>query len=102
MLRLDKNFIFSSHLKNQNMRKMKFQNLPSLFLASLILLGGYSSCKSDLEAKEMTTNMSNYIYAYTSNSISKADPIRVQLTSPVGKDLVGTEVAKGVFSFAHK
>ena len=47
----------------------------------------------------MTTNMSNYIYAYTSNSISKADPIRIQLTSPIGKDLVGTEVDKSIFSF---
>jgi len=99
ILSLHKNFIFSILLKNQNMIKMKFQNLPSLLFVSLILLVGYSSCKSDLEAKEMTTNMSNYIYTYTSNSISKADPIRIQLTSPVGKDLVGTEVDQNVFSF---
>ena len=97
---LCKNSIFGgSPIKYQNIRNMKYQNIPSLFLLSLILWVSYSSCRTDLEAKEMTTNMSNYIYAYTSNSISKADPIRIQLTSPIGKDLVGTEVDKSIFSF---
>lgn len=100
MMSLCKNSIFGvSPIKYQNIRNMKYQNIPSLFLLSLILWVSYSSCRTDLEAKEMTTNMSNYIYAYTSNSISKADPIRIQLTSPIGKDLVGTEVDKSIFSF---
>ena len=101
MMSLCKNSIFGvSPIKYQNIRNMKYQNIPSLFLLSLILWVSYSSCRTDLEAKEMTTNMSNYIYAYTSNSISKADPIRIQLTSPIGKDLVGTEVDKSIFSFS--
>lgn len=97
---LGKNSIFEAHpFKNQKIRKMKFQHLPFFLFISFIMLIGHSACNPDLEAKEMTTNMSNYIYAYTSNSISKGDPIRIQLTTPIGKDLVGTALEKGILSF---
>ena len=47
----------------------------------------------------MPDSVKNYVYAYTSGSISRALPIQVQLTSPVGENFVGETLEKGVVKF---
>ncbi|MEM6967349.1 MAG: MG2 domain-containing protein, partial [Bacteroidota bacterium] len=78
---------------------MKHQSIPSLFFVTILLLFGFSSCDQSTDAKEITESIANYVYSYTSGSISKATPIRVQLTMSVDNDLVGSEVEKDVISF---
>ena len=79
---------------------MKFPSNLTFLFATLLLLTGLSSCRQDITAKEMSDSVANYIYAYTSGTISKAEPIKIQLTNSVDLGLVGTEVESGVLSFS--
>ncbi len=57
------------------------------------------SCKRDLAAKKMTKNMAAYVYAFTSGTISREQPVRIRFASSLVKpEEVGKSVESGVFS----
>jgi len=96
-----KNPIFRNLLfENQKIKKMKFPSNLTFLFVTILLLTGLSSCRQDITAKEMSDSVASYIYAYTSGSISKADPIKIQLTNAVEPGLVGTDVESGILSFS--
>lgn len=69
----------------------------ALLTFSVFLIG----CRSDKRAKKMSDEISNYVYAYTSGSISKKASIKVSFTSQiVSHDKIGTEVESGIISFS--
>lgn len=72
------------------------QNLVVAILISLALF----SCRKSRKAKPMPSEISSYIYAYTSGTISKTAPIRVRFTnSVIEKDKIGGEVGS-IISFS--
>ena len=73
-----------------------------LILLRFCLLGtialSFAACKQNLTAKKMTKSMAAYIYAYTSGTIGREQPVRVRFTSQiVSPDDVGKSVDGGLF-----
>jgi uncharacterized protein YfaS (alpha-2-macroglobulin family) len=70
------------------------------FLAVLLLAGiALASCR-DSAAKQMSANISKYVYAYTSGTMSRNSPVRVRLTtSLVGADQINSELKPGIMVF---
>jgi len=96
-----KNPIFNRYpLKTKTVFKMKKSSFPFFALIAIFSLITFNSCKQkDIVAKEMHESVSNYVYAYTTGEISKASPIQIQLTAPIGKEMIGSEVDKDVIKF---
>ena len=74
----------------------------NLVLFRLCLLGlmalSFAACKRNLAAKKMTKSMAAYIYAYSSGTIGREQPVRVRFTSQIVKpEDVGKSVDGGVF-----
>ncbi|NJN33295.1 MAG: hypothetical protein HC817_02615 [Saprospiraceae bacterium] len=74
----------------------------SVFLSrcALVLLGAlsFAACKRPLMAKKMTQSMAQYVYAYTTGTVSREQPVRVRFTAPVvNVEEVGKAVAPDVF-----
>jgi alpha-2-macroglobulin len=71
----------------------------SLFFLSMLIFN--ASCKSKMQAKGMTQNMTQYILAYTSGTISRESPVRVRFTAPViRQEDVGTAINSALFSLS--
>jgi alpha-2-macroglobulin len=73
------------------------------FLSRLCLVGllafSFVACKRTIVAKKMTKSMAAYIYAYSSGTIGREQPVRVRFTSQIVKpEDVGKSVDGGVFS----
>ena len=73
------------------------------FFGRLLLLGmvalAFGACKRQLAAKKLTKNMAAYIYAYSSGTVAREQPVRVRFTSAlVRAEEVGKSVEGGVFS----
>lgn len=82
------------YLKNL---KIKTTNL----LVLLSLLFAFSACKSDRKAKKMPEDISSFLYAYTSGTISKSAPIRLRFTNAVIEpDEIGSDLEKGILTFS--
>ncbi|MBK8721781.1 MAG: hypothetical protein IPL95_05740 [Saprospiraceae bacterium] len=79
----------------------KLGNLLSRFILVFFLLTSLLfSCKNSRKAKPMPAEISSYIYAYTSGTISKNAPIRVRFTNAViEKEKIGGEVGS-IISFS--
>ena len=76
---------------------------PNVPFARLILFGlmalSVVSCKRNLAAKKMTQNMAAYVYAFTSGTISREQPVRIRFTSSIIKtEDIGKTVESGVFN----
>ena len=74
---------------------------PNALSSCLILLGlmalSVISCKRNIVAKKMTQNMAAYVYAFTSGTISREQPVRIRFTSSLVKaEDVGKSVESGV------
>ena len=51
----------------------------------------------------MSANANSYIYAHTSGTISKADPVRVRFTQSIAsEEEIGEKVNKGIISFSPR
>jgi alpha-2-macroglobulin len=77
---------------------------PKLFWTRLAIMVAVASltlvaCKRTVSAKRMTKAMAAYIYAYSSGTLSREQPVRVRFTAPlVQLEEVGKPVENGVFS----
>ena len=75
----------------------------NVFTSRVILFGllalSVIACKRNLVAKKMTKNMAAYVYAYTSGTISREQPVFIRFTSALVKpEDVGKSVENGVFN----
>lgn len=74
------------------MRTLRF------LLLSLLVMATMWSCSSK-KAQKNSALAGNYVYAYTSGSVSKSAAVRVRFTNPVcALDMVGKAVPNGIFS----
>ncbi|MFZ4543735.1 MAG: alpha-2-macroglobulin family protein [Saprospiraceae bacterium] len=74
------------------MKMLRFLSLGIVMIALAI------SCSSR-KAHKNSPLVNNYIYAYTSGTISKSDPVRIRFANPVcALDMVGKPIPNGVFS----
>ena len=76
---------------------------PNALSSCLVLFGlmalSVISCKRNIVAKKMTQNMAAYVYAFTSGTISREQPVRIRFTSSLVKaEDVGKSVESGVFN----
>jgi alpha-2-macroglobulin len=77
---------------------------PKLFWTRLALMVAVASltlvaCKRKISVKSMTKSMAAYIYAYSSGTLSRDQPVRVRFTAPlIQLEEVGKAVDNGVFS----
>jgi uncharacterized protein YfaS (alpha-2-macroglobulin family) len=72
--------------------------LSSLTFLFLILLA--PACNREKVAEPVTEAVSQYVYAYTSGVISRADPIRIQFSQvAVGENQVGQNAAENILRF---
>ncbi len=87
--------------KSKTMENNTFFKTPILgFLFIVFCCLMQFACNKQQEAKQMSAEAYNYIYAHTSGTISKADPIRVRFTKPVVADsLLNTLVSSNLLSF---
>ena len=61
----------------------------------------FVACKRNVVAKKMTKSMAAYIYAYSSGTMGREQPVRVRFTSQIVKpEDVGKSVDGGVFSLS--
>jgi hypothetical protein len=73
--------------------------LLTLFLLLATLL--QPACHREQVARKMASSVASYVYAFTSGTISKMSPIRIQFTTAlVGADKIGTAVPGTVLSFS--
>ncbi len=76
------------------------------FLLLLFTFCGNFSCKNGQQpilAKKMPPSLASYIYAFTSGTISKTDPIKIRFVQPmVEAESVGQDVQKGLLKFTPK
>jgi alpha-2-macroglobulin len=71
--------------------------LPFFIIASALLL---SSCKQDRRAQKMPESVSDYVYGYTSGTVSKSAPIRVRFASIAADEAEIGQATKGnIISF---
>ncbi len=75
--------------------------LKTLSLSAVLVLGFLiSGCGGKRTAKKMDPSVGEFVYAYTSGTISRTAPIRVRMTSGlVSSSDYGTEVQDGVLKF---
>ena len=84
---------------------MKKSNLCSLPVLTTIFLVFtiFFSCKNGQQpilAKKMPPSLASYIYAYTSGTVSKTDPIRIRFVQPmVSEENIGQNAQKGLLKF---
>ncbi|MEM9824297.1 MAG: Ig-like domain-containing protein, partial [Bacteroidota bacterium] len=73
----------------------------SYFLIGLlIVLLSAIACNEERQAKKMPTEISSFLYAYTSGTISKSAPIRVRFTNSVtDNQQIGQAVEQNVLTF---
>lgn len=77
----------------------KLNHLPYRLVLMGLLVLSFAACKRHLAAKKMTKNMAAYIYAYTSGTISREQPIFIRFTSALVKpEDIGKTVESGVFN----
>ncbi|MEO1626679.1 MAG: MG2 domain-containing protein, partial [Bacteroidota bacterium] len=78
---------------------MFHDSLKTALLLVLFGLMGLSACKTDQRAKPIPPEVNSYVYAYTSGTISRAAPIRLQFTQPVANpSTIGSDLPKGILS----
>ncbi len=83
--------------------KANNSNLLKLsFLLACICSLSFLACKKTVrEAEGMNASLSNYIYAYTSGTISRTSPIQLRFTSSIiGEDAIGSTLDKGIFTIS--
>ncbi len=92
------------NLKNQNAMKTKFQSITFLFaIIGIAFVFSLTSCKREYEAKQMSADAYNYIYAHTSGTISKANPVRIRFTrAAIDSTQIGQQADASVLYFLPK
>jgi alpha-2-macroglobulin len=81
----------------------QFMMKPNVFFTrlSVVLLVALSffACRRQMMAKKMTKSMASYVYAYSTGTQSKWQPVRVRFTSPlVSADQIGHSVESSIFN----
>ncbi len=80
--------------------KTKSQRLATPFILLALLLFA-PACHQERVARKIAGSVASYVYAFTSGTISKMSPIRIQFTTAlIGADRIGTPVEGGVLSFS--
>lgn len=78
-----------------------FSRFTSLWFASLSFVLIFSACNKDKKARPLPPNLGEYVAAFTTGTISKNDPVKIQFASPVISDeMVGSEDKTGIISIS--
>jgi alpha-2-macroglobulin len=81
---------------------MMMQKTNALFVRLVLVAFGafaFVACKRQVSAKKMTLSTAAYVYAYSSGTVAKEQPVRVRFTSAVVRtDEIGKSVESGVFN----
>jgi uncharacterized protein YfaS (alpha-2-macroglobulin family) len=90
-------------MKNTNAIPMLKTRSTPVILTFFLLLATLlqPACHREQVARKMASSVASYVYAFTSGTISKMSPIRIQFTTAlVGADKIGTAVPGTVLSFS--
>lgn len=79
--------------------KLFMKNTSRIFALFIIASVVFSSCKTDRRAEKLPDEIGQFVYGFTSGTISKNSDIRVQFVgAPASAEMIGTEVSSSIFS----